>query len=87
MNCRRYRVEIENRAGRELADLPKEAVQTIVDALGDLENDPRPPGSKKLTGKEGYRIRKGDYRILYAIDDGAKLVRIYRIGHRREIYR
>ncbi len=46
-----------------------------------------PPGARKLTGQEGYRIRKGGYRILYVIDDAAALVRVYRIGHRREVYR
>jgi mRNA interferase RelE/StbE len=48
---------------------------------------PRPPGSQKLFGEDAYRIRQGDYRILYTIDDEKRLVEVYKIGHRREVYR
>ena len=82
-----YRVELETRAKREFLDLPQEIQSRLADVLDDLEVNPRPPGSKKLTGQEGYRVRKGDYRILYTIDDKGSLIRVYRIGHRREIYR
>jgi mRNA interferase RelE/StbE len=82
-----YRVELETRARREYRDLPTRAREQVADAIDDLQSDPRPPGSKKLVGTAGYRIRTGDYRILYAIDDTASMVRIYRIGHRREVYR
>lgn len=82
-----YRVELESRACREIAALPKEVVQRISDVISALERDPRPPGAKKLTGREGYRVRTGRYRLLYTIDDGRRLVRIYRAGHRREVYR
>ena len=82
-----YRVELETRARSELLDLPKEALRRIAPVIDDLGRDPRPPGAKKLTGQNGYRVRKGDYRILYAIDDALRLIRIYRIGHRREVYR
>ena len=82
-----YRVELETRARREFLDLSREAVQRLSPVLDDLASNPRPPGAKKLTGEEGYRVRKGDHRILYAIDDKARLVRVYRIGHRREVYR
>ncbi len=83
----KYRVEIETRARDDLDDLPKEMISRTISVLEDLENNPRPPGAKKLTNQEGYRIRKGDYRILYTIDDHNKTVRIYKVGHRREIYR
>lgn len=82
-----YRVELETRARREYRDLPARAREQVADAIDDLQADPRPPGCKKLVGASGYRIRTGKYRILYAIDDAAALVRIYRIGHRREVYR
>lgn len=82
-----YRVELETRARREFLDLPKEIQQRIADVLNDLQINPRPPGAKKLTAQEGYRIRKGDYRILYIVHDQGLLVRVYRIGHRREVYR
>lgn len=82
-----YHIELETRARRELMELPRAIQQRITDCLSDLEGNPRPPGAKKLIGQEGYRIRKGDYRLLYTINDAQRLVRIYRIGHRREVYR
>lgn len=82
-----YAVELESRAKRELLDLPRVIQRRIADILDDLSNNPRPSGAKKLTGQEGYRVRSGDYRILYVIEDRKRVVRIYRIGHRREIYR
>jgi mRNA interferase RelE/StbE len=82
-----WKVEIETRARREYRGLPIDAQERVTDAIDDLEADPRPPGCRKLVGKNGYRIRTGDYRILYAIDDRSRTVRIYRIGHRREVYR
>ncbi len=82
-----YRLELETRARKELLDLPKAIQDLLSDLLDDLQNNPRPPGTKKLTGQEGYRIRKGNYRVLYAVSDKEQLVRVYRIGHRREVYR
>lgn len=82
-----YKVELETRARREYRSLSQGARIRIADVIDDLMANPRPPGAKKLVGENGYRIRTGDYRILYAIDDRAGLVRIYRIGHRREVYR
>ena len=87
MTARRYRVELERKAHHELLELPKGIVQLIASVIDDMEENPRPPGAKKLKGQEGYRIRQGDYRILYTIDDKEHVVRIYRIGHRCEIYR
>jgi mRNA interferase RelE/StbE len=82
-----YKVELETRARREYHSLPSHAREQISDAIDDLQVDPRPPGCKKLVGGNGYRVRTGDYRMLYAIDDNSRLVRIYRIAHRREVYR
>lgn len=82
-----YRVEFETRARRELLDLPKEVARRLAPVFDDLGTDPRPAGAKKLVGGDGYRIRKGDYRILYAVDQAKRLVRVYRVGHRREVYR
>ena len=67
--------------------LSREAYQRCRQALLKLAFNPRPSGCKKLVGEEGYRIRAGDYRILYRIDDTAKKIFIYRIKHRREVYR
>ncbi len=82
-----YRLELETRALRELKGLSREVQALITPVLDDLQNDPRPPGTKKITGHPGYRIRKGQYRILYTVNDEQKLVRVYRIGHRRDVYR
>jgi mRNA interferase RelE/StbE len=83
----RYNVVLETRARREFQELAGDIQERIREAVDDLAEDPRPPGVKKLTGVEGYRLRKGSHRVLFTIDDKAKEVRIYRIGHRREIYR
>jgi mRNA interferase RelE/StbE len=82
-----YRVEFETRARKEFLELPRQVAQSLIPAFDDLQNNPHPPGAKKLTGVAGYRLRKGDYRVLYTIDHKSRLIRIYRIGHRREIYR
>jgi mRNA interferase RelE/StbE len=82
-----YRLELETRAVKELSSIPKSRRELLAAVLDDLQKQPRPPGSKKLSGVDGYRVRKGDYRILYTIDDAARLVRVYRIGRRREVYR
>lgn len=82
-----YRLELETRALKELKGLPKDRRELLSGVLDDLERDPRPPGAKKLSGVEGWRVRKGDYRVLYTVDDSSRLVRVYRIGHRREVYR
>lgn len=55
--------------------------------LRRLADDPRPPGAGKLVAVEGYRVRVGEYRIVYAVDDTVCVVTIYRIRHRREVYR
>ena len=83
----KFQLELENRAKKELFSLSREIQEKLIEVLDHLEANPRPPGAKKLTGQEAYRVRKGDYRILYTIDDKLGLVRVYRIGHRREIYR
>lgn len=55
--------------------------------MDKLGSDPRPPGTEKLSGQEKYRIRQGDYRVLYAIDDDSATVTIVKVGHRRDVYR
>jgi mRNA interferase RelE/StbE len=82
-----YRLELETRALKELKSLPRERRELISDVLDDLERNPRPPGAKKLSGLDGWRVRKGDYRVLYTVDDSARLIRVYRIGHRGDVYR
>lgn len=82
-----YRLELETKAAKEFHALPKERRELVAAALDDLQENPRPPGAKKLSGVDGYRVRSGDYRLLYTIEDTAKRVRVYRIGHRKDVYR
>jgi len=83
----KYGVEVETRARREFYNLPNDVQARIEEVIDDLQENPRPPGAKPLIGKEGYRIRKGDYRVLYTVDDKSHVVSVYRIGHRRDVYR
>lgn len=82
-----YRIEVAPAARRALRGLPRPMLPRIDTAILDLARDPRPAGSTKLSGREAWRIRVGDYRILYEIHDGVLLVVIIDLGHRREIYR
>ena len=82
-----YRLELETKALKEFRGLPKERQELIAGVFDDLQANPRPPGAKKLSGVDGYRVRSGDYRVLYTIEDSAKRVRVYRVGHRSDVYR
>ncbi len=83
-----YEVYLERAAERDLRRLPVETFQRIVPHIHALAENPRPPGCRKLTGSENdWRIRIGDYRVIYEIDEGEKVVRVFRIRHRREAYR
>ena len=83
-----YRVLILPRAQRQIASLPLQTRRRISDAIDSLEKNPRPPGTKKLKGTEDlYRLRVGDYRIIYAIQDDELLVIVVNAGHRKDIYR
>jgi len=82
-----YSVVIKKSAERELRALPKEDLRRVVDRIRALAGDPRPHGNEKITSRERYRIRQGDYRIVYAVDDEGRTVEIVKIGHRREVYR
>lgn len=82
----RYQVLILRRAQKALADLPKGDYERVRDAVATLAENPRPNGSKKLAGRKGWRIREGDYRVIYEVDDVSRQVTILDIGHRRDIY-
>jgi mRNA interferase RelE/StbE len=85
---RRYRVEVARRAVKALSTLPRRDQQRIRAAIDLLAEEPRPPGCTKLTGEpHTYRVRTGDYRILYDIFDDRLVVQVIRIGRRRDIYR
>lgn len=82
-----YKLFLIASAQKDLDDLPDQIFEQIKEKLLSLQNNPRPHGCLKLTAKEGYRLRSGEYRILYRIDDKKKCLFIYRIKHRRESYR
>jgi mRNA interferase RelE/StbE len=82
-----YTVLILRRAQRELQGLPKENYERVREAIRGLAQNPRPPGCLALTGRAGWRLRMGDYRVIYDIDDGQHTVTIVHIGHRRDVYR
>ncbi|MFY9484239.1 MAG: type II toxin-antitoxin system RelE/ParE family toxin [Patescibacteria group bacterium] len=83
-----YRVLIERNAERDLKRLPPEVFHRIILKIDNLSEDSRPPGASKLKGsKTDWKIRIGPYRVLYEIDDRAQLVKIFRVRHRREVYR
>jgi mRNA interferase RelE/StbE len=81
-----YEVFILRRAQKELAGLPKTDYERVRDAVAALSENPRPAGCKKLVAREGWRIRSGDYRIIYEIDDAQKRVTVLHIGNRRDVY-
>jgi mRNA interferase RelE/StbE len=82
-----YSLLILPRAQKELAKLPVSEYERVRDAIRSLAEAPRPPGSLKLSGREGWRIRVGDYRVLYDVDDKNQTVTVQHVGHRRDVYR
>lgn len=82
-----YSLSIRRRAQKELAKVPAGDYERIVEAIRKLGDNPRPEGCLKLTGREGWRIRVGDFRVLYEIDDRGRSVTILHIGNRRDVYR
>ena len=82
-----YRLEVKRTAAQEIGDLSKADCRRVVAKIQLLARDPRPHGCEKLSGADKYRVRQGDYRILYEIDDSTKLVTIVKVGNRREVYR
>lgn len=84
----RYRVELKPAAERDLAALERRDLLRVARRIDALAQNPRPPGAEKLKGAEGiWRVRVGDYRILYTIRDEVLLVLVVRVGHRRGVYR
>ncbi len=82
-----YKIKVISSAQKDLDNLEKRYFEQIKDRMNSLKSNPRPPNCLKLTAEEGYRIRSGDFRILYRIDDKNKIIYIYRIKHRKESYR
>ena len=83
-----YEVELEPQVANELRDSQRGDLRRVVDRIRQLADDPRPQGCEKLAGMtNAWRIRSGNYRVVYTVDDRAQVVTITRVGHRRDVYR
>jgi len=83
----KYRLAFKKYVSKDLRSIPNADVRRILERFDELASNPRPLGSEKLSGQERYRIRQGDYRIIYEIDEGVLVVVVVKVGHRREVYR
>ena len=82
-----YEITVSKSAAKELSKLPKQVNNKLIKAILALSGDPRPVGAKKLRGgTDNWRIRVGDYRVVYAVDDVVLVVDVRKVGHRKEIY-
>ncbi len=82
-----YKIEIRGKARKQILKIPPPHFRRIKDRIDELAQNPRLEGAIRLKGEEGYRVRVGDYRILYEIDAAAQIITIYRVKHRRDVYR
>jgi len=82
-----YSLLIKKSAEKELRSLPKTDLARIAERIQGLAHSPRPPGCEKLSGQDRYRVRQGDYRIVYSVNDDQRVLEVVKIGHRREVYR
>lgn len=83
----RYSLGFKRSVSRDVEAIPKRDLQRIMERIEALRDDPRPPGCVKLSGQEYYRVRQGNYRIVYEILDDRLVVVVIAIGHRRDVYR
>ena len=82
-----YRIEVRLSAVKELEAIPEKDLARVTARIQSLADNPRPPACEKLSGQERYRLRQGDYRIVYEVDDSRQAVTVVKVGHRREVYR
>lgn len=82
-----YTVNIPRRIQKRINQLPATVQNRMINALLTLGSEPRPVGSRNLKGREGYRLRVGNYRAIYRIDDASQEVTVLRVGHRKDVYR
>jgi len=82
-----YIVEIVSKAEKEFLRLPQAEQDKIRNKILSLENNPKPVGSKKLRETNYFRIRSGDYRVIYSVNDTAKIIKVLSIGNRKDIYK
>jgi mRNA interferase RelE/StbE len=82
----RYRIEVRPAALRALRQLPPNVRPRVQGAIALLATEPRPPSARALRGRPGYRVRVGDYRMIYAVHDDVLVIVVVTLGHRREVY-
>jgi len=82
-----YSIQVRRTAEKELRILPRLDLMKVTDRIRARSKNPRPPSSEKLSDREQFRIRQGDYRIVYEIDDQQRIIHIIKIGNRKEVYR
>jgi len=82
-----YKIVFKQSVAKDLRRIPNNDVKRILERIETLIQEPRPAGAEKLTGDEIYRVRQGNYRILYTIEDDVVTVTIVKVGHRRDVYR
>ncbi len=82
-----YSIFIKKSAARELEGLAKKDLPKVLERIEALAENPRPAGAEKLAGVELWRIRQGDYRLVYSIEDNVLTIWIVKVGHRRDVYR
>lgn len=83
----KYKIEFKRSVAKDLRSIPNAQVAKILDKIALLADDPRPPGSEKLSGLERYRIRQGMYRVVYEINDHVLVVVVVKVAHRKQVYR
>lgn len=83
----KYTIYLSKKAEKNLNQLPERTAETILTAISELENNPRPVGYKKLKGRDGFRIRCGNYRIIYEIFESTLVIDVINLGHRKNIYK
>jgi len=83
----RYELRFKPSVARDLRGIPPADVRRILTRMEGLRDDPRPPGCEKLSAQERYRLRQGNYRILYSVADAERVVEVIKVGHRRDVYR
>ncbi len=83
----KYKIEFKKSASKELNSLPNKEIKKILNSIDQLSKGPRSANSKKLSASEYYRIRVGDYRILYEVKDQILIIYIIKIAHRKDVYR
>jgi mRNA interferase RelE/StbE len=80
-----YRIVFRKSVTKDLRSIPNKDVARILQRMEELQEDPRPVGSEKLSGQERYRIRQGVYRIIYEVADGLLVVTVVKVGHRKQV--